>query len=331
MCAVKKNLIADCGVYTYGLIFALGVFICCSSASAYALTFSIARQHSTNNHNSNQRSIIGTIDLVRAKSVDTMFNVAREFDLGSLELIEANPHIKSNGKLKPGVNITLPTAFILPPGPKNGIVLNLAELRIYYYHPELKLITTYPVGIGRLGWRTPLGTSNIIKKKAKPTWRPPASIRNSYAKKGKILPAFIGPGPKNPLGDYALYLHWPRYLIHGTNKPNTVGLRSSSGCIRMYPEDIKALFQNTTKGTAVHIVHEPIKIGLINNVIYLEAHEPLIEQYYGIKDKNKLLHQALETLEESFKDINFTIDWQAATEELKQTSGYPIAIGHIIY
>src|SRR5690606_9951022 len=135
-----------------------------------------------------------------------------------------------------------PSAFILPPGPREGIVLNLAELRLYYYHPGGKKVSTFPVGIGRSGWLTPVGETVIARKKEGPTWIPPKSIREYMKKKGVHLPEKVYPGPENPLGDFALYLGWQNYLMHGTNQPNTVGIRSSSGCIRMYPEDIKRLF-----------------------------------------------------------------------------------------
>lgn len=292
----------------------LAIAICCASAVLNALTFSIH----------NNKEVIGSIDYVHSKSNDTLYDIAREFDLGTDELIAANPKINPNQKLVHGTNIILPAAFILPPGPRQGIVLNLSELRIYYFHPNSNLISTFPIGIGRSGWRTPVGETKIVRKRKDPTWIPPDSIRRSHARKGKILPPSIGPGPDNPLGAYAMNLAWPRYVIHGTNQPDSVGKRSSSGCIRLYPEDIKALFNITEPGTTVRVIHEPVKVGVSNQKIYIEVHQPLPESYYGTKDKEKILKQVLQDR----TDIKKTyLDWRKIRQELKHSSGYPVAIG----
>lgn len=265
--------------------------------------------------------IIGYVDTITVQKGDTFFEIARSFDLGYLELVEANPEVDPN-KLIPGTELIIPTAFILPPGPREGIVLNLAELRIYYFTEDGKTVVTHPVGIGRLGWRTPVGESKVVRKKEGPTWIPPDSIRASYARKGKTLPYSIGPGPNNPLGEYAMYLDWPRYLIHGTNQPDSVGKRSSSGCVRMYPEDISNLFQHVPVGTTIRVIHEPFKVGQKDGQLYLEAHEPFTEKYYEADDEEELLEDAVDAA--IFP--NARVNWDDAHHLINETIGYPMKI-----
>lgn len=287
------------------------------SSICYSLTFPIQKNS----------DIVGFVQTVTVQKGETLFNISRRFDLGLLEVMEANPNINPK-KLKAGQKLKLPTAFILPPGPRDGIVLNLAELRIYHYRDDNgeKVVETYPVGIGRSGWLTPIGDTSVIRKKDGPTWRPPKSIRNHYLKKGKTLPDSIGPGPDNPLGEYALYLGIPRILIHGTNQPTSIGIRSSSGCIRMYPEDIKSLFHTVKKGTKVRILHEPYKIGKHNNMLFIEAHEPFPENYYGHSDNEDELEDAISNITSKWK-----IDWDQALFETKSTIGYPVEISSFNY
>ena len=270
----------------------------------------------------NHSDIIGLVQTAEVQPGETLFDIARRFDLGLTDLIEANPQVNPN-KLKAGSILTIPTEFILPPGPREGVVLNLAELRLYFYPPNSQLVVTHPVGIGRLGWKTPVGETKVLRKKEKPTWRPPKSIRNSYARKGKKLPLSVPPGPNNTLGEYAMYLGWPRYLIHGTNQPNSVGKRSSSGCVRMYPEDIQSLFHSVARGTLVRIIHEPFKVGKKNGQLYLEAHEPFTEKYYGAQDELGLLQGAVNDANGFF---GMPINWHNAETHIKKTIGYPVPI-----
>jgi L,D-transpeptidase ErfK/SrfK len=289
----------------------LAAIIVTISNNAAGLTFPIKPES----------DLIGIVQTAIVQKNETIPDIARKFDIGSVEVMQANPKVKPK-QMKAGTVLTIPTSFILPPGPRTGIVLNLAELRIYYYPPGGTTVVTHPVGIGRVGWRTPVGETAVIRKKEKPTWRPPASIRNSYARKGKTLPRSVPPGPKNPLGEYAMYLGWPRYLIHGTNRPKSVGLRSSSGCIRMYPEDIESLFNVVNKGTTVRVIHEPFKVGKFSGKLYLEAHEPFPESYYGDEDDDELFSEALDEVYYRNNKIN----WPAANSLLKQSVGYPIEI-----
>jgi L,D-transpeptidase ErfK/SrfK len=297
-------------IYNIGLV-AINLFLIINS---HALTFEITSDN----------DMVGEIKYVTVKDKETLFDIAVANDLGMFALMEANPGIKPN-KVKPGTKILLPCAFILPPGPREGIVLNLAELRIYYYHPNSNLVSTYPVGIGRIGWKTPVGITKIVKKRERPSWIPPDSIREHYEQQGKILPDVIPPGPNNPLGNYAITLAWPGYLIHGTNQQNSVGLRSSSGCIRMYAEDIKDLFNKVTVETTVTFIHNPFKIGKAGNKLFLEAHRPLPEPYYGsYKGDEEIIKKDIKNI---YKTQPSMVNWNETKVEMKRTFGYPVLIG----
>ncbi|MES2142640.1 MAG: L,D-transpeptidase family protein [Pseudomonadota bacterium] len=240
-------------------------FCCILSAKALALTFILPPTGD---------SIVGRVQWTQALPFDTFSKIGRRFDIGYFELVEANPTIDPMHPA-PGSIIVIPSHFILPPGPRHGIVINLAELRIYYYPPHRHVVITYPVGIGREGWDTPLGASSIAQKVINPTWIVPASIRKDRVKDGVFLPKKVSPGPDNPLGGYAMRLKQLTYLIHGTNDYEGVGRRSSAGCIRMLPEDIESLFPQVKYNEDVYIVDSPYKVGWDKNRLYLEAHVPL--------------------------------------------------------
>lgn len=268
--------------------------------------------------------IIGSKQSIIFKKNDNLQSIARNFDLTITEVILANPKINPKD-IKLGTKLVIPTEFILPSVPRRGIVLNLAEFRLYYFFADQKTVATFPVGIGRLGWKTPLGETKIIRKREHPTWFPPDSIRQHYANKGKSLPDFVPPGPNNPLGDYAMNLGWNNYLIHGTNVPNSIGLRSSSGCIRMYPEDIKELFNLVNIGTLVSVIHEPFKVGKFGNELYMEVHESFKEKYYNDEDlsSEELLEKVID---ENYKRFKRRIDWSDVTKQLNQPTGDPVDI-----
>ncbi|MFM8453486.1 MAG: L,D-transpeptidase family protein [Gammaproteobacteria bacterium] len=265
-----------------------------------------------------QQDIVGNIRYVRVHKGQSLGDIGKHYDIGVYEMIEANPNIDP-WVPEPGTEVIVPSQFILPPGPRQGMVLNLAEMRLYYYHPNKKMVSTYPVGIGRKSWPTPLGNTTIVYKQKDPTWYPPPSIRAEHAGKGDILPAFIRPGPDNPLGQYALRTGFNSILIHGTNKPGGIGLRGSHGCIRMHGADIKELFYLTSVGTPIRIVHEPLKVGQLNGEWYLESHEPLSETRFNhsVSDATlaKLIHHSLPNAS--------ALDWILVTSIFKQTNGYP--------
>jgi len=222
--------------------------------------------------------LVGEIQVIEARHEDTFIKIARHYNLGYRELVQANPGVNPwlPGE---GTDVVLPTRFVLPYAPRRGIVINLPELRLYYFpedNPDS--VITHPISIGRMDWGTPLGVSHIQSKALKPTWYPPESIRKEYELDGRPLARVVPPGPDNPLGNHALRLSLPGYLIHGTNKPSGVGMRVTHGCIRMFPEDIEALFSRVEIGTPVYIVNQPYKIGWVEDGFYLEAHPPLDEE-----------------------------------------------------
>lgn len=212
------------------------------------------------------QTLVGAPSIYVTRAEDTLLEVARRYDLGYGQLMAANsgidPWFPGDGR-----RITLPTVYLVPGGPRTGIVINLAEQRLYYFGPDLHMLETYPIGVGVEAGMTPRGTTRIIGKDVHPTWVPPRSIREERPE----LPAFIPPGPDNPLGDYALRLGWPGYFIHGTNKPFGVGRNVSHGCIRMYPEDIDRLFHEVAVGTPVRVVDEEVRLAWVGRALYLQV------------------------------------------------------------
>ncbi|MDJ0807886.1 MAG: L,D-transpeptidase family protein [Gammaproteobacteria bacterium] len=222
-------------------------------------------------------SLIGKTFKYTTQYEDTFSDIARFYGLGYRQLKAANPKVDPwlPGE---GTEIIIPQQYLLPPGPHEGIIINLAELRLYYFPKDRDEVETYPLGIGREGWSTPVGETQIIGKKKDPSWTVPASILKEHEEDGDPLPPVVPPGPDNPLGAYALYLGISGYLLHGTNKPFGVGMRVSHGCIRLYPEDIEYFFHQVPIGTPVRIINQPYKAGWHNGELYVEAHNPLSEQ-----------------------------------------------------
>lgn len=200
-------------------------------------------------------NVIGEYKTVDSGSANSLTELAEQYDIGAYEMAVANPHLVKK-KLKHNTSVIIPAQFRLPSGEREGLVLNLADMRVFYYHPDGKTVSTYPMGVGRSGWSTPRGKTQIVSKERHPAWHPPASIRRESALKGKTLPLVVPPGPHNPLGQYALHLGFTGILMHGTIQPASIGLRSSHGCLRLYSEDIKELFYTVPLGTVVRIVYE---------------------------------------------------------------------------
>jgi L,D-transpeptidase ErfK/SrfK len=222
--------------------------------------------------------VVGQNLIIPAKASETLLDIARRYDVGYSEIKIANPNIDP-WLPKEGSPVLVPTRYVLPQTPRKGIVINLAEMRLYYF-PEpplgqMGIMITHPIGIGREGWLTPLGKTSVIGKRKNPTWIPPKSIRAEHEANGDPLPKRVLPGPDNPLGKFALRLGMPGYLIHGTNRPWGVGMRVSHGCIRLYPEDIASLFEQVNIGAPVNVVHQPFKAGIKDGMLYLEAHGSL--------------------------------------------------------
>lgn len=267
-------------------------------------------------------AVVGELQQDRTRYEDTLSDVARKYDVGYSEMVAANPGVDPwlPGE---GTDVTVPTRFILPPGPRKGIVINIAEMRLYYYPAGKKVVITHPIGIGREGWGTPVGSGTILDKVKGPSWTPPPSIRAEHAERGDILPAVVPAGPNNPLGAYAMRLSIPGYLIHGTNKPFGVGMRVSHGCIRLYPEDIESLFGQIPPGTSVRIINEPYKAGWQNLVLYLEAHAPLTEHVQAIGDS---LTPMTNVVISAQGDAPVYVDWDKARTLAEQHTGIPMPL-----
>ena len=224
------------------------------------------------------QTVIGAPQIVFTNEEDTLSTIAREYGLGYDEIVAANPGVDP-WLPGDGTPILLPTQYVLPSAPHEGIVLNIASKRLFYYPPVgedgLRRVMTFPIGIGRVGWETPLGDASVVSKARDPHWWVPASVRKEHEELGDPLPAVVPPGPDNPLGRYVLKLDMPGYLIHGTNMPWGVGMRVSHGCVRLYPENIETLYPLIAIGAPVTIVNQPYLAGWYHGELYFEGHTPL--------------------------------------------------------
>jgi L,D-transpeptidase ErfK/SrfK len=270
--------------------------------------------------------VIGELQYVVAKEEDTLPDFARRYGLGHDEIVAANPGVDP-WLPGAGTRVVLPTRFVLPDAPRQGIVLNLPALRLFYY-PQVEagapqVVITHPIGIGREGWRTPVGRMRIIQKRANPNWYPPASIRREHAAAGNPLPAVVKAGPDNPLGAYAMRLSRPAYLLHGTNKPYGVGMRVSHGCVRLYPEDIERLFAAVPVGTDVRIINQPYLAGRQRGELYLEAHPPLAEDARRWQGSLQPMERVLEA---AAGDAPAAVDWQRAQAVAAEARGIPVPV-----
>jgi len=276
---------------------------------------------------SNRNTVIGSTKIIYADERDTLLDIARNHGFGYQDMKLANVNVDT-WLPDDGQEVVLPSQFILPVASMDGIVLNVPEMRLYYYPPKekgkLQEVFTYPLGVGREGWNTPYIKTIIVEKKVNPNWYPPKSILKEHEEAGDPLPKIVKPGPENPLGNYAMRLGRRDYLIHGTNKPNGIGMRISHGCIRLYPEDIKELFSKVSLKTPVNIINQPYKIGVKNDVIYLEVH-PFLDE-----DKEKYENNLTSVIALIIKISNnrkYQIDMRTAYEAIKNPTGLPIAVG----
>ncbi|MBA1187605.1 L,D-transpeptidase family protein [Pseudomonas entomophila] len=268
--------------------------------------------------------IVGQVQVIKAKYEDTFADIGTANDLGYLEMIAANPGVDP-WLPGAGTEIVLPTRFILPPGPREGIVINLAEYRLYYYPKDEPVVHTYPLGIGREGWGSPIATTKIVAKTPNPTWTPPASIRAEHAADGDILPAVVPAGPDNPLGPFKFTLGLPGYLIHGSNKKFGIGMRTSHGCFRMFNNNVLELSERVPVGTPVRIINEPYKFGKSAGAVYLEAHTPLDDHGDpSVVDKHTTLVNTL--LKREDLTHNVRMDWDTLRDVLAAEDGLPVEI-----
>jgi L,D-transpeptidase ErfK/SrfK len=242
-----------------------------------------------------EQTVIGEPQVVFTRSSDTLSDLARAYGLGYDELIAANPGVDPwlPGEATP---VLLPTQFVLPDVPREGLVLNIASKRLFYFPAmpdgEKRVVKTYPIGIGRVGWETPLGMTTVVAKAKDPHWFVPASVRREHAEMGDPLPSVVPPGPDNPLGHRVLQLEMPGYLIHGTNQPYGVGMRVSHGCVRLYPENIELLYELVEIGEPVLIINEPYLLGRRDGDLYFEPHQPLEEDSISPEDRLSMLFDA---------------------------------------
>ncbi len=278
---------------------------------------------------SEDQQVVGEDQVITTVYEDTLYDLARKYSLGSEELIRVNPGVDP---WLPGAGkrIVVPGRHIIPPGPRVGIVVNLPEHRLYYF-PKPKRgapreVITYPVSIGKMDWRTPLGETHVISKQKNPTWYPPEGVREEHQRNGDPLPASVPPGPKNPLGAYALRLAVGRgtYLIHGTNNPIAVGMPVTHGCVRMYPEDVEALFPLVPVGTPVRLINQPIKVAWVDGELLLEAHPPVDAQGQSVEPN---LEEFSQLLQAAVGDQTVAIHWDYAREVLQKADGVLATVG----
>lgn len=276
--------------------------------------------------------VVGTVQVTYARKQDTLLDIARRFNVGYNEIVNANPGVDI---WIPGAGrrVVVPTQFILPRAPREGIVIDVAALRLFYYphHKPGEPVTvyTYPIGIGKAGWTTPEGVTHVTLKVPHPTWRPTMGLRRDhYRDTGVMYPAVVGPGPDNPLGAYEFRLGWPTYLIHGTNQPYGVGLRSSHGCVRLYPEDIAKLFEMVPVGTRVQVVDQPFLWGWRDHQLYLQAYPVLKDDHRDWQHAQRRLLTAQLTRQERahLQRDGLSIDWQRVATLAAAPRSIPVPV-----
>jgi len=268
-------------------------------------------------------TVVGVLQDYTAQPGDTLADIARHFDVGYTEIVAANPGVDAWSPA--GHRLVIPSLYVLPNAPRRGIVLNLGERRLYYFPARSSTVITYPIGIGAIGFNTPLSTTTVVRKEPNPVWIPPPSIREEQPD----LPERIGPGPDDPLGDFALRLGWPNYLIHGTNKPDGVGRNVSHGCIHLYPEDIEALFKMVPVGMSVRAIEQGAGAAWIGIGLYVEVH-PDKDQADQIDTEQPLvpanlpdLHQIVQAAAGNYADA---IDWNAVDDADRDRTGLPVLV-----
>lgn len=260
------------------------------------------------------QDVIGRVQVVKVAKGQTLSDIARLFNVGYDEIVRANPKVDP-WVPKVGTPVIVPTQFVLPEAPRSGIVVNIAAFRLFYFPPhkpgEPRIVITHPVGIGRMGWHTPVGATRVMWREKNPVWHVPRSIRAEHAKEGAPLPPVVGPGPDNPLGDYALHLGWPGYLIHGTNEPVSVGRRVSHGCIHLYPEDIAQIFRMARNRTPVRVVNQPYLFGWKDSRLYLQSYAPLADDRRPWNTEGRLLASMLTRAQrQRLARHHEKVDWQ---------------------
>ena len=280
--------------------------------------------------------VVGQLTYTEANRNNTLLDIARRYDIGQVEILLANPKVD---RWLPADHskVVIPSRYVLPKAERTGIVINLPEMRMYYFPKpkdgERPVLITHPISVGRMDWRTPLGKTRIASKQIDPSWTPPESIKKEALAEGRELPDVIPGGADNPLGRYAMRLAIPGYLIHSTNKPYGVGMRVSHGCIRMYPEDIEGIFNDVPVGTQVQLVDQPIKLGWMAGGLFLELHPPLEEEEPEYKDyMQRVLNAVADMLAAESgpgginADRHLSLNGEALRQAVKEKNGIPVLI-----
>ena len=293
-------------------------------AAVVAATLPVAAASAGEKRGSATESVVGGVGTYEARSDDTLLDIARRFGMGIEEMKLANPGVDLwlPGE---GTAIRLPARFVLPSGPRRGIVINVPEMRLYYYPNDGGQVRTWPIGIGRLEYETPLGNTSVVGKKVGPVWYPTDTIREEYAARGEPLPRMVLPGPDNPLGSHAIYLGLPTYLIHGTNRPYSIGMRVSFGCVRLYPEDIVELYDLVAPGTPVRLVDERVKAGWLEDELYLEVHpNPDLPQDEARPNMTDAVRAIIKATPDGRQP---PVDWKLVEAALTTANGIPALVG----
>jgi len=273
--------------------------------------------------------IFGRVERIRSRYQDTLIELAQRYSLGYEELLRVNKGVDPwlPGE---GTQIVIPGKRLLPPGGREGIVVNLPEHRMYFF-PQPKdddpaKVLTFPVSVGKMDWQTPIGVTKVVAKQQDPPWYPPLSVREEHAARGDPLPTVVPPGPDNPLGAHALRLNIPggSYLIHGTNNPDAVGMAVTHGCLRMYPQDVARLFDLVPVGTKVSLINEPLKMTRVDGEVWIEVHPPIDAQGQSTTVRLEDFSARLDSL---LGEAEVAINWDIAIEALREASGIPVMIG----
>ena len=281
----------------------------------------------------NGDSVIGVVGTAVAEHEDTLLDIGRRYGVGYEEILAANPGVDP-WLPGAGTEVLIPGRFVLPDAPREGVVVNLPEHRLYYYPPakpgEPRVVRTYPISTGKMDWKTPLGVTTITAKQERPNWNPPESVRLEHEAKGDPLPKVVPPGPDNPLGEYALRLNIPggAYLIHGTNRPAGVGMQVTHGCIRMFPEDIAEFYTMVPVKTKVNLIDQTTKVGWFRGSLYLERQAPL----EGTDDPSHMDPAELDrAIAAATAGLDVSLDMDTARMAFKQATGVPVRIGMRVF
>lgn len=293
----------------------LSAFFLLATTNAFATAYSVPPLN---------ESLIGQIQYNSAEEGDNVVKVAKRYDIGYNAMLNANPQLDLTRRFPSGAPMVLPTQHILPNNIRNGIVVNLPEMRMYYFPQGSNQVLTYPIGIGKIGKTIPIVNTKITRKAKDPVWIPPQDIREFNLEQGIVLPKVMPAGPDNPLGPYAIYMQIPTYLIHSTIFPESVGKRASFGCLRMYEGDIETFFPSIERGIPVAIINQPNKLGWQGKQLYLEAHDPL-EEHSSAFDAT--LPGIVHTITLATKDHPILVDWQLVAYIAQERDGVPHDIG----